>query len=107
MKDRISSNWGSKAIKLGRKENFRRTGRELPIDPRAEQEDKIKYMESYLSRDKRYIPYEKREAYERHMQAEAQKQREKTDNMKPLLVIIVIIIAIGYILYSTGAFNIG
>ncbi|MFA5051258.1 MAG: hypothetical protein WC499_04040 [Patescibacteria group bacterium] len=106
MRDRVSSTWGEKAIRIGRREHYKATGRDLPVDPRAEQEDRIKYMESYLLKDKKYIPYEKREAYAKAMKIQAEKQREHASNLKPLLIVVVLVVVVGYILYSTGALNI-
>lgn len=105
MRDRIGSTWGNKAIRLGKREHYRVNGRNSPIDPRSEQDDRIKYMESYLLKDKKYIPYEKREAYANAMKAQAVKQRERDENLKPLLVVIVVVVIVGFILYSMGAFN--
>ena len=103
--ERVPANWGSKAIRLGKREHYRATGKQLPVDFRAGQEDKIRYMETYLSKDKRYIPYEKREAYADQMRQKVKKQQEKEQDLKPILIIICAVIAIGYLLYAGGAFN--
>jgi len=96
----IRARWGKKSEAILRKEGYNTNNK--PDDTAA----RIKYMEEHLSNDKHYIPYNERHKVEEEQKALAKKQSEQVDNMKPLMVIIVIIAIVGFVLYQIGAFNI-
>jgi hypothetical protein len=101
----MKSVWGMRANKLADREARRYTGKGV-VSETDDAHARVKYMEDYLSKDKKYIPYEKRAAYESAMKQRSMKQKQHNDAIKPILIIVAIAIAVGYILYSTGALNI-
>jgi hypothetical protein len=94
--------WGSKPSRIARHRNRLVDRRPVKNAGSDDSIERVKYMEAYLSKDKKFVPYEKRAAYEDQLRKRQQKTQETTEHLKPILIIAVIVIAILGFLYYTG-----
>lgn len=98
--------FAEKTLRRVDREQFLRTGKPNVKEQVDDTGERVKYMESYLAKDKKYIPYEKQQEYKEFQQKKAEKQREKAEDSQPLLVVLCII-GVGAIafLWATGVFG--
>lgn len=97
------------AEKTLRKEDARHFLRTGKYDVKEQVDDtgeKVKYMESYLAKDKKYIPFEKQQEYKEAEQRKLAKQKDDAENGQPLLVVLcIIVVGAIAVLWATGVFG--
>lgn len=88
------------------RERFSQTGKSTVNEEVGDMASKVKYMERYLAKDKKYIPYEKQKEYQEMQDRKIAKQRESVEDRQPLLVVLCIVgVIIIAVLWGTGVFG--
>jgi len=97
--------FAEKTLRKEDRRHFIRTGKGNVEEQVDDTGAKVKYMEKYLSKDKKYIPYEQQQEYQESQDRKAQKQKESADNQQPILVILCIIVVGAIVAWQLGFFN--
>jgi hypothetical protein len=85
--------------------HFIRTGRGNVAEQVDDTGAKVKYMEKYLSKDKKYVPYEQQQQYQEEQDRKKARQKESADNQQPILVILCIVVVGAIAAWQLGFFN--
>jgi hypothetical protein len=82
---------------------FKRINRDEPQEPEESRDnERMKYMESYLAKDKKYIPYEKYQQHQAQLMARAKAENDADHTGRNILIGLVAVVVIVIALVQGG-----